>query len=304
MTRSAGMSSVSIADRGVLSPAVRPIAWIGSSILGVVEYCGGVALMIGSAIRAAILPTGEPLSFARATIRNLDRFVFLSLPITALVHVGLGSFLAMQAYFGATFVDGIGPVVGVGLVRNLAPLISGFILAGLLAPYLTGELRARTRLFLIDEPDWTPDRGSISERRSRTEAPRLVAARILAAAIAGPILALWSAAIGIVVGWAVGGSMLGVSTPGFFDLFMEMLWVRDVVGLVCKGMLFGAAGAIFPCFEGLRANDGLDYHDYSPAIRAACLACVAILVINSGWFLIFYHAGPAFGPTILAPPNQ
>ena len=29
-------------------------------------------------------------------------------------HVGMGSFLSMQAYFGSTFVDGTGAVVGVG----------------------------------------------------------------------------------------------------------------------------------------------------------------------------------------------
>ena len=32
------------------------------------------------------------------------------------------------------------------------------------------------------------------------------------------------------------------------------------------------------------------------------LTPVAILVFNSGWFLLVYHAGPAFGPTLLAPP--
>ena len=32
----------------------------------------------------------------------------MGLPMVGLVHVGLGSFLAMQAYFGATFMDGIG----------------------------------------------------------------------------------------------------------------------------------------------------------------------------------------------------
>ena len=49
----------------------------------------------------------------------------MGLPLVGLVHVGMGSFLSMQAYFGATFMDGIGPVTGVGLIRNLAPLLTG-----------------------------------------------------------------------------------------------------------------------------------------------------------------------------------
>ena len=39
------------------------------------------------------------------------------------------------------------------------------------------------------------------------------------------------------------------------------------------------------------------------ACRAACFSTLAMLVLNSGWFLLAYHAGPAFGPTLLAPPG-
>jgi phospholipid/cholesterol/gamma-HCH transport system permease protein len=30
---------------------------------------------------------------------------------------------------------------------------------------------------------------------------------------------------------------------------------------------------------------------------------MATLVLNSGWFLLVYHAGPAFGPTLMPPPG-
>jgi phospholipid/cholesterol/gamma-HCH transport system permease protein len=230
--------------------------------------------------------------------------LMMCFPLAAIIHVGLGSFLAMQAYFGATFVDGIGPVVGVGLVRNIAPLMSAFVMAGMFSAVLTSELRSRQRLFLIDEPEWVPDRGGLPGSRVHTEVPRLVATRLAAAILAGPVLALWASAVGIVVGWAVGGTLLGVTTPGFFDLFVEMLWVRDVIGLVCKGMLFGVAAAIFPCYEGVRNADDSTFLDPAPALRAACLAGITILFINSAWFLLFYHAGPAFGPTVLTPPHQ
>ena len=36
--------------------------------------------------------------------------------------------------------------------------------------------------------------------------------------------------------------MMGVSTHSFFLMFWEMLWLRDIVGLVVKGMLFGFFG--------------------------------------------------------------
>jgi hypothetical protein len=37
------------------------------------------------------------------------------------------------------------------------------------------------------------------------------------------------------------------------------------------------------------------------AMRIPAVLLLSILVVNSGWFLLVYHAGPAFGPTLLAP---
>ncbi len=65
----------------------------------------------------------------------------LGIPLVAVVHVGIGSFLAMQSYFGGTFVEGTGAVVGVGLIRNVAPLMACLTLTGLLAARITSELR-------------------------------------------------------------------------------------------------------------------------------------------------------------------
>ena len=117
-------------------------------------------------------------------------------------------------------------------------------------------------------------------------------------------MALWGALVGTVVGWQVAQTMLGVSTHGFFSMMWEMLWLRDITGLVIKGVVYGLLTALFACHEGLRSAGTPDAHPDAvawAAFRAVVLAGVAILVVSSGWFLLFYHAGPAFGPTLLAP---
>ncbi len=257
------------------------------ALAGSIGYLGGVAILATAALRAVLRPADDSPPLLRETARQLDRLLKMGFPLVAMVHVGMGSFLAMQAYFGATFVEGIGPVVGVGLVRNLASLLSGFILSGLVAARHVADFRGPAG----DDP---------------AHAPRMAASRVAAAMVAGPILAAWGSAVGIVVGWLVAESMMGVTWPAFFDLFIEMLWVRDVVGLVVKGALFGGLAAVVACHEGMRRPDeGDDRPDPigSAACRAACLAGVAILVLNAGWFLLIYHAGPAFGPTVMDPPT-
>ena len=74
-------------------------------------------------------------------LRQLASILIMGFPLVALVHVGIGSFLSMQAYFGGTFVDGTGAVVGVGLIRNAAPMMAGLTLAGLIGARTTAELR-------------------------------------------------------------------------------------------------------------------------------------------------------------------
>ena len=254
-----------------------------------------------SAIRSLGRPTRPaPCRSDRRRRRQLDWLLGAGLPLVALVHIGMGSFLSMQAYFGATFEVGVGPVVGVGLIRNGAPLLSGFILAGLMAARGTVELRTRPRAELDADPSWIPDRdvalGLAEDDRDGPSPGRLMLPRLLAAMLAGPTLATWGALVGTTVGYRIANALLGIPISVLLGTFAEMLWMRDAVGLVVKGMAFGAIAATVACFEGTR-----DDSSTVPvaAVRACCLAMAGILVFNLCWFLFVYLAGPPFGPTVL-----
>ncbi len=136
----------------------------------------------------------------------------------------------------------------------------------------------------------------------------MVAARLAAASVAGPVLAVWGSLVGIAIGWLVANQMMGLTLPAFFDMFLEMLWVRDIVGIVVKGAAFGFLAGLLACHEGLsrpilgEATAEIESIACA-ACRSACLAGLAILFVNGGWFLLVYHAGPAFGPTVLTPPR-
>jgi phospholipid/cholesterol/gamma-HCH transport system permease protein len=286
-------ASTSAPSDGLLAP----LACTGRAALGAVAYVGNTALLAAGAVRSTVMTKQPAPALLPAISWQVTRALTMGLALTALVHMGLGSFLAMQSYFGGTFADGAGAVVGVGLVRNLAPLMAGLTLAGLLAARLTPELRARLRAVPADDPAAWPDAG------------RLALPRLVAGTVAGPVLAFWGAAVGSVVGSCVTASLLGISAQTFWQVFHEMLWVRDVVGLIVKGVSFGFAGALFACVEGLRGPVGDDANTDPDAVqwavfRAFCLAALTILLLNSTWFILVYRVGPAFGPTLLAPPNS
>ncbi len=66
---------------------------------------------------------------------------------------------------------------------------------------------------------------------------RLAAPRIAAAGIACLLLSQWGIAVGTVVGWQASQSMMGLPTETFFMMMLKMMWFRDVVGLVVKGLV-------------------------------------------------------------------
>jgi phospholipid/cholesterol/gamma-HCH transport system permease protein len=285
---------------------LSPLARIGRCTLAVVAELGRMATLLGLAARSLVRPTATAPPYLPALVRELSTLLLMGFPLVAFVHVGLGSFMSLQAYFGGTFVDGTGAVVGVGLFRNVAPLMAGMTMAGLIAVRTTSELRGRSRVGLDGDPLWIADRdvspGLPGETRRAPEPGRLAAVRIGAALIAGPIMALWGTLVGTLVGWQVSQAVLGVSTHAFFSMMWEMLWLRDITGLIIKGGVYTGLAALFGCHEGLRGPAEPDPEAVPMAVyRAICLAAVAILAINSGWFLLVYHAGPAFGPTLMAP---
>ena len=253
----------------------------------------------------------------------------MGIPLVALVHVAIGSFLSLQAYYGSTFVDGTGAVVGVGLLRNLGGIMSGMTFSGILAARMIPELRELKRRMSNDESaivDRPSGRGGASRETAdpgdgetiHADMGSVIAPRITAAAIACILLTLWGITVGIVVGWKASESLMGLSTEMFFMMMLKMMWFRDVLGLVVKGILFGALPAAICCFEGLSdrasedgghartrvayASHGLAPPSSVPVFRAACLSMVAILVMNSSWFMLVYHAVPFYGPTLLPQP--
>jgi phospholipid/cholesterol/gamma-HCH transport system permease protein len=290
------------------SPALlRPVGWVGRSVLAFVSYLGGVALLSLGTVRWMLRRSdarelGLP-GFVPTMLRQLSWMLALGFPLVGLVHIALGSFLSMQGYYGSTFIDGTGAVVGVGLLRNLGGIMSGMILAGILAARMIPELRRLAQAPAEGDDGLLP------------VAVREAGPRIAAAAVASLLLSMWGITVGTLVGWQASVSLMGLPSETFFMMMVKMIWFRDVVGLVVKGLLFGLLPAVICCHEALRPGfregpsalgDAAMHADAgvplaTPVFRATCLGMVAILIVNMSWFMLVYHAVPFYGPTLLKP---
>jgi phospholipid/cholesterol/gamma-HCH transport system permease protein len=295
-------------------------------------YVGGVVLLALDALRSSLKTRRSEVTIAdlpgfwSTVSRQMAWMLAVGFPIVGLFHIAIGSFLALQAYYGSTFIDGTGAVVGVGLLRNLGALLTGMTFSGILAARMIPELHRITRHYvyqpITDHPTAQP--GTSAGHRSG-ELPylprgRLAAPRLFAAAVSCLLLSVWAILVGTVVGWQASNSFMGLSTDMFFMMMAKMVWYRDVIGLIFKGLLFGLLPAAVCCYEGLRFSTRDDdpwVHVPStihpavtlapplanPVFRATCLGILAILVVNASWFMLVYHAVPFYGPTLLKPPS-
>jgi phospholipid/cholesterol/gamma-HCH transport system permease protein len=271
-------------------------------LFAVLAYAGAPLGILSSACRALIRPgIGSP-PLRQAVLRRLDELIRLAGPLTVLVHVPLGSFLAMQAYYNATFTQAVGAVAGLGLLRNLGPIATGLTLAGFLSARYVPELINRPRFGLDDAPEAVPDRevalGHSTDSRSDDDPGRLALVRILSAAIAGPILCTIGLLVGIVLSIVVARSMLQIAPAIYLGKFLEMIRPIDVIGLIVKGILFATISAAVACAEGLRTRGSEPLSLPASVTRAACVSMLGVLFTNASWFTFAYKAGDPFGPLI------
>ena len=294
---------------------LSPVIWVGRSVIACLSYVGGVVLLACSAAGSVLQPPREAnehsIVFGRTMVRQLSWMLAYGIPLVGLVHIAMGSFLSLQAYYGSTFVNGTGAVVGVGLLRNLGGLMTAMTLSGILAARMIPELYRLARSVSAVPPRISGEHGPLVTPGC------LAAPRIAAAAVACIFLSQWGIAVGTVVGWRASESMMGLPTETFFLMMVRMVQFRDVVGLIVKGLLFGTLAATICCYEAFReaARMVVDAHGAgpfhsdagvplaTPVFRAACLGIVAILIVNLSWFILVYHAVPFYGPTLLKPPG-
>lgn len=282
-----------------------PLRALGMAV-GIVAYLGEIGILAGSAARSIVRPQGWAPRFRPAIVRRLDELLLVGIPLVGLIHVGFGSFLSMQAYYGATFTSAAGAVVGLGLFRNVAPMLTGFALAGLAAVRITAELGGPIRPGIDEDPADIPDRdvalGLAEDPRTPPDPARLVLVRVVASMLVGPILVAWGATVGTLIGSLVCSSMLGLPMSLYYGSIRQMIQPADAMGVLFKGMVYAGLATLIACQEALRSRrlgeEGRPAGAH-PAIRAVLISIVAILAVNLSWFNLVYMSGSPFGPPVL-----
>jgi phospholipid/cholesterol/gamma-HCH transport system permease protein len=217
------------------APAARSRAWWTVAFLGEVLLAG--------ARRARGGAGSAPGEWRRL----LDHAGPLSVPIVLLTCSLIGLMLAYMAgaQLGRIGAQGyLADVVTVGMVRELAGMMTGIVLAGRVGASFASQLASMRAGEEIDAL-----RALGVDPVAHLVLPRLGALVLLA-----PPLIILGALAGVLAGWPAAVLAYGLSSPEYLHQCLRALTPTHVwIGLF-KGVLYAALVALASCREGLHAG--------------------------------------------------
>jgi phospholipid/cholesterol/gamma-HCH transport system permease protein len=245
----------------------------GDHIKGFVRLFGTLAINIGQLARA---PHQGPW---RDFSGNLYRIGATSLPITALVGSLIGVVLAYLTavqlrQFGANAY--IVNIMGIGLIRELGPMLAAILIAGRSGSAITAQIGA---MRVTDELDAMSVMGI-------SHTYRLVMPRAMALAVAMPLISVWTTLCGLVGGMAASDVSLGITPSFFIKALPEAVAVGNLVLNVSKSVVFGILIAVVGCHFGLRVRPNTQ--SLGEGTTASVVTAITVVILVDALFAVLF----------------
>jgi phospholipid/cholesterol/gamma-HCH transport system permease protein len=211
--------------------------------------------------------------YADDILLQMDIIGVGSLFIVSLIGFFSGVVMALQmsralATYGAQ--GQIGQIVSITLVRELGPVLASLLVAGRNASGIASELGSMRVTEQID-----------AMRALGTDPiQKLVTPRLIATAVVLPLLTIIADALGLVGGFFIATTMLGITRAQYWTSAWRILEYNDLLQGLLKPFLFAIVIALVGCFYGMRTSGGTQGVGRATT-KAVVVASVWIFVITS-----------------------
>lgn len=240
-----------LAPRPPERPPHDPLALVvalGHGILGFYDHLRGMLRLIGQLLFDALRFAGAPW---RGPWREISANIYhagaQALGITALVGFLIGvvlSYLSAQQLklFGADIY--IVNILGMSVIRELGPVLAAILVAGRSGSAITAQIGV---MRVTEELDAMLVMGI-------SHGFRLVLPRVIALALAMPLLVAWTDTLALLGGMVAAKLELGLSYHYFLSNLPDTVRLSNVYLGVGKGAVFGILIALVACHYGLRVQ--------------------------------------------------
>lgn len=263
------------------------LAWvlaIGTGLFVMAEHGRKLLLLLGGFILDFAKLLRHPL---RGPWREISAQVYRvgtqALGITALVGFLIGvvlSYLSAQqlAVFGAG--QFIVKLLGIATVRELGPVLAAILVAGRSGSSITAQIGV---MRVTQELDAMQVMGiSLGQR--------LILPRVIALAIAMPLLVLWTDAIALLGGMLAAKWQLGLSMQWFFSELPDAVGLTNYKISLIKGVTFGAWIALIACHFGLRIEPNTESLGRGTT-ASVVTAITGVMLIDALFAILFNEMG-------------
>lgn len=281
------MAAVS-ANPGAVPTKPRPLPAVialldrtGRGVFKRLSEAGAMLSFLGETLTVLGRSLAQPWRIrVKAVIRHAETSGLDALPIVGLISFLIGIVLAYQgaeqlARFGAQIFTV--NIVGIGVLREMAILLTAIIVAGRSGSAYTAQIGAMQ----VNE--------EVDALRTLGLDPMevLVMPRLIALTLVMPLLCFYADLMGLLGGAVMAWLVLDISLPNFVIQLREAVDVWDFFVGMIKAPLFGFIIATIGCMEGFRVERSAE--SVGHATTRAVVEGVFLVIVLDGILSIFFQ---------------
>jgi phospholipid/cholesterol/gamma-HCH transport system permease protein len=221
------------------------LGYFRDTFSGLIEEVGLIALFMTSSIR---LLFAKPNRY-NEMIRHMEFVGNQSIGIISLTGLFTGLALSLQIYLGFKMfnaVNMVGPVVALGITRELGPVLTGLIVAARAG----GAMAARLGTMRVNEQIDALDVMGVNTKQY------LIAPRIAAAVICMPLLTAVFDFVSMLGSYLLCVKLVQIDEAIFWQKIRETVEVRHINEGLFKACIFGLVFAVICTYRGFNTTGG------------------------------------------------
>ena len=259
---------------------LAPVRALGAAMLLLQEHVLGMVQLTGQIMIDSVGLVRHPLRGPwREISASLFRVGAQALSITALVGFLIGIVLS---YLSSEQLKAVGAnvfivnILGIGIIRELGPVITAVLVAGRSGSAITAQLGV---MRVTEELDALSVMGI-------PHTVRLILPKIVALSFAMPLLILWTSAVALVGGAISAEMQLGISVPNFIKSLPLAVPVFNLWLAMGKGVVFGALIALTACHYGLRVQPNTE--SLGIGTTNSVVTSITVVIIADAIFAVMF----------------
>lgn len=253
---------------------------LGASLFGVGDHLRDFAILIGQllldGLRLLRMPRQGPW---RDVSGHLYHIGATALPITAMVGFLIGVVLAyltaqqLRQFGASAFIVNI---LGLSLIRELGPVLAAVLIAGRSGSAITAQIGV---MRVTEELDAMRVMGI-------ARGFRLVLPRVLALALAMPLITVWTTLAALAGGMLAADLALDVTPAYFFTMLPKAVKAVNLTLAMSKAVVFGVLIALIGCHYGLRVKPNTE--SLGRGTTASVVTSITMVILVDALFAVVF----------------